>query len=492
MDQESFRKLLQAPKASSSSPPAASSAHVRGSLLAAATTASKDKKAKKIDASQPAFKPRQVKKGAKGDAYRDRATERRLGIANDYAQVEALADEFERRNAENEDRQAVEEQRKYLGGDSEHTVLVKGLDFALLEQTRARVAAETAATEDVSLEEAYMESVAQPKKRTREEILRELKSKRGAPDTQQGTAAAVPAAALSAADKALEEAKKAGKFKPIGFKPVGGAAEKGEKAKRKKKAKPGEAEENGERKKKRKVTTAAAAASQGQAAEGAAVSGGPSDTAAPEQPEAGPSNATSQPSEKPPPAPEPEPVDEDFDIFADAGEYTGVDLGDESDTSEDNHANAKGREDGERPGEEAPPPRKWLATSDDEREPSRAVSQPPLAGSANGRSQSRSMSPQRRAGLSHKSPVEEIREIEEGEEEEERPMRLQPLASSALPSIKDLLAMSEEAEKAEKRRARKEKKKAGGGAGGSEMDTKAKVERDYQRLKAYTEKKSKA
>ena len=74
-------------------------------------------------------------------------------------------------------------------------MLVKGLDFALLEQTRARVAAETAATEDVSLEEAYMESVAQPKKRTREEILRELKSKRGAPGAQHDAAAAVPAAA---------------------------------------------------------------------------------------------------------------------------------------------------------------------------------------------------------------------------------------------------------------------------------------------------------
>ncbi|KAI0325891.1 hypothetical protein GY45DRAFT_1356508 [Cubamyces sp. BRFM 1775] len=486
MDQESFRKLLHTPKASSATSSAGSSAHVRGSLLAAATTGAKDKKAKKIDASEPAFKPRQVKKGAKGDAYRDRATERRLGIANDYAQVEALADEFERRNAENEDRQAVEEQRKYLGGDSEHTVLAKGLDFALLEQTRARAAAEAAATEDVSLEEAYMESAAQPKKRTREEILRELKSKRGAAGAQS---AAAPAA-LTAEDKALEEAKKAGKFKPIGFKPIGGAAEKGEKVKRKKKVKPGEAEENGERKKKRKVTSTAT--SQGQEANVAAKSVEPLDAAATEQqPEAGPSSATSQPSA---PAPEPEPMDEDFDIFADAGEYTGVDLGDESDASEDGRAepsSANRREGGERPVEEAPPPRKWLATSDDEREASRAVSQPPAPRSTSGRSQSRSVSPQRRAGPPHKSPVEEVREIEEGEEEEERPMRLQPLASSALPSIKDLLAMSEEAEKAEKRRARKEKKKAAGGAGGSEMDTKAKVERDYQRLKAYQEKKSK-
>ncbi|KAI0369157.1 hypothetical protein BV20DRAFT_914148, partial [Pilatotrama ljubarskyi] len=446
------------------------------------------KKKNTIDASQPAFKPRQVKKGAKGDAYRDRATERRLGIGNDYAQVEALAEEFERRNADNDDRQAVEEQRKYLGGDSEHTVLVKGLDFALLEQARARAAAEAAATEDVSLEQAYLESAAaQPKKRTREEILRELKSKRGGAGGGGGEdAAAEKAVKQAAADKALEEAKKAGKFKPIGFKPVGGAPEKGEKAKRKKKAKAGEPEENGERKKKRKVTAASAQDQAAQQANAASSTAGQSESKVAEgaQPEAGPS--------KPPPAPEPEPVDEDFDIFADAGEYTGVDLGDESDDSDaERPAGQGGEEEGEVPDSGAPPPRKWLATSDDERESSRAVSQPPARST---RSPSRSASPQRRAGPSQKAPAVEDIEMEDGEEEE-RPVRLQPLASSALPSIKDLLAMSEEAEKAEKRRLRKEKKKGGGGGGGggappSEKDTKAKVERDYQRLKAYTDKKA--
>ncbi|KAJ2985903.1 hypothetical protein NUW54_g9990 [Trametes sanguinea] len=182
-----------------------------------------------------------------------------------------------------------------------------------------------------------------------------------------------------------------------------------------------------------------------------------------------------------------------FDIFADAGEYTGVDLGDESDESAEDRPGRSGikREGGEE-GEvdEAPPPRKWLATSDDEREPSRGLSQPPPpGGSRSPRSASRSMSPRRRAESVHKSPV-----AEEGEmEEEERPIRLQPLASSAVPSIKELIAMSEEAEKAEKRRARKEKKKAGGeGGAGSERDLKAKVDRDYQRLKAYTEKKNKS
>ncbi len=88
MDQESFRKLLQKPTATS--PTSASSAHVRGSLLSAG--ASGKKKQKTVDASQPAFKPRTLKKSAKGQDYRDRATERRLGQNHDYAQVRCTSD----------------------------------------------------------------------------------------------------------------------------------------------------------------------------------------------------------------------------------------------------------------------------------------------------------------------------------------------------------------------------------------------------------------
>ncbi len=88
MDQTSFRQLLQTPKASSATSPAASSGHIRGSLLAAASVAGK-KKQKTVEASQPAFKPRTLKKN-KGEDYRDRAGERRLGVNNDFAQVSML------------------------------------------------------------------------------------------------------------------------------------------------------------------------------------------------------------------------------------------------------------------------------------------------------------------------------------------------------------------------------------------------------------------
>ena len=60
---------------------------------------------KAISACEPAFKPRKVKKAS--EAYRDRAEERRLGKKGDYAQVEAILEEFEKRNAENEDKAAV-------------------------------------------------------------------------------------------------------------------------------------------------------------------------------------------------------------------------------------------------------------------------------------------------------------------------------------------------------------------------------------------------
>ena len=77
----------------------------------------------------------------------------------------------------------MEEQRKYLGGDADHTVLVKGLDFALLEQTKAKLAATDSVVDDEVLESAFLEGSSSapsiPRKRTREDILKELKEKRG-------------------------------------------------------------------------------------------------------------------------------------------------------------------------------------------------------------------------------------------------------------------------------------------------------------------------
>ena len=81
--------------------------------------------------------------GGPSTSYRDRAKERREGINKDFeldpddliisnpiVDGEQCIDEDERR------RQQIEDS-KYLGGDVEHTHLVKGLDYALLEKIKA-------------------------------------------------------------------------------------------------------------------------------------------------------------------------------------------------------------------------------------------------------------------------------------------------------------------------------------------------------------------
>ena len=62
-------------------------------------------RSKAVDAPKPAFQPRKVKKQTEGK-YRDRASERREGKASDYAQAEALLQDFKKRTA-NEDKDVV-------------------------------------------------------------------------------------------------------------------------------------------------------------------------------------------------------------------------------------------------------------------------------------------------------------------------------------------------------------------------------------------------
>ncbi len=75
--------------------------------------------------------------------YRDRAEERRKGLNLDYQGVEEelssilLSRGVEDASVVNPAALSIEES-KFLGGDVEHTHLVKGLDFALLQKVRAR------------------------------------------------------------------------------------------------------------------------------------------------------------------------------------------------------------------------------------------------------------------------------------------------------------------------------------------------------------------
>lgn len=139
--------------------------------------------------------------------------------------------------------------------------------------------------------------------------------------------------------------------------------------------------------------------------------------------------------------------DEDFDIFAGAGEYEGLDLGDDNDEGT----------------AEAPPPvppskssqpGRWFL--DDEPE------LPPL------------QPPKIPAHLLQKSS-------DENADNDERSTRLVPLASSALPSIQEFLAMDDAVAKAEKKRKRKEKEKKRD-TEGKNTSVEGKLDRDYKRL----------
>ncbi|CAE7354850.1 SMU2 [Symbiodinium natans] len=79
----------------------------------------------------------QAEKDAEKNKYRDRAAERR----DQKGEYEKVAAEFENHG------EVPVDQSKYLGGDLEHTHLVKGLDFALLNKVRTELAKKQKAEE---------------------------------------------------------------------------------------------------------------------------------------------------------------------------------------------------------------------------------------------------------------------------------------------------------------------------------------------------------
>ncbi|CAG8785013.1 4721_t:CDS:1, partial [Acaulospora morrowiae] len=74
---------------------------------------------------------------ANDNKYRDRAAERRTGANPDYQDTEQILKALN--NSEELEAKLVYEQSKYLGGDTEHTHLVKGLDYALLAKVRSEI-----------------------------------------------------------------------------------------------------------------------------------------------------------------------------------------------------------------------------------------------------------------------------------------------------------------------------------------------------------------
>ena len=298
---------------------------------------------------------------------------------------------------------------------------MKGLDFALLEQNKAKVAATSNVEDDEALEQAFfgvdegtsagvVETDPQPRKKSRQDLIHELKEKRG----QHKPAEDKPA------DAGIQEAKKAGKFKPIGFKPIGGDSE-GKKRKKEK--------EGGEKKKKKRKVEE--------------TEGEPAEASGSTQPPTPPVPAAPTKKEKQPVLePEPKPLDPDFDIFAGVEEYTG-EIEDVED--EDEYPAAEGSQE---PQPDVDQPRRgWF---DKPQSPTPPPTEP--------------TSP----------PAEEPSGTKDEEAEETIPVRLAPLASSV--SAKDILAIDEAAAKEEKRKARKEKKKKK-----AELNAEGKVNREYQK-----------
>ena len=313
------------------------------------------------------------------------------------------------------------------------------MDHSLLEQNKARAA--LSAGDDDALEEAFMEATSHtvPKKRTREELLRDLKEQR-ARSVEQGPKP------LDDEARVLEEAKQKGKFKPIGFKPIGSTSE-GKKKKEKRSA------DNVQRKNKKPKLDI------GNVADKAS---NKDDSLMPPPPVPTKAQVKSKASE-----PE-EPIDDDFNIFADAGEYEGVDVSDD-DNDDGNVSRLAGEKEQRDESSSSMAPRRWILSNETEPEPPRTkpLVSPPLDITT------------RPQPSSHKV-------VSEDEAEEEQPIRLVPLSSSALPSIKDFLAMDQAADSHDKKKQRKNKKKAGAGnddddKGKKQKSIEAKVDRDYKR-----------
>lgn len=151
---DDFRKLLMTPRVSSSG-----TSHPSGSIREAMTKSSTStpwKSSERTEARRKkknyyaALKKQEDTKLAElAEKYRDRARERRDGHNPDYQNVEATGSSSSAYRAVAPDlksgidaaerRKQMIQESKFLGGDMEHTHLVKGLDFALLQKVRSEI-----------------------------------------------------------------------------------------------------------------------------------------------------------------------------------------------------------------------------------------------------------------------------------------------------------------------------------------------------------------
>lgn len=282
--------------------------------------------------------------------------------------------------------------------------------MSLLEQNRARAAAST--EDDDVLEQAFAAATStskspEPRKRTREDIIRDLKANRQNGDKSSDQL--VVEKSVKDDGSAFKTAQMAGKFRPIG---------QTEEKSKKRKVKEGKEDT---KKKKQKV-------------ESVPMQNRPVERTQSISQERDATASSSKMLKKPPEL-EATRLDDDLDIFAGAGDYEGF----PNDESEESAEETRAESVSSVPLEVGV--KSWF---DEPKSEVRHVSVPP-----------------------EKTPP--ILDLETITMEEES-HGLKPLESSALPCIRDFLAMSEAAEKAEKRKARKEKKKKKKAAGEEDDD----------------------
>ncbi|KAG0295333.1 hypothetical protein BGZ96_012005 [Linnemannia gamsii] len=147
MNQDDFRKLLSTPRAAPGGQTGIKGTFSGGGMRALGmanrtarapvpqTPRSSDGGSNKHKHKKPSQKNPNKEASSAASKYRDRATERRQGINPDYVETEQILTTLEEA-ATDVAPEVIYEQSKFLGGDREHTHLVKGLDYALLQKVR--------------------------------------------------------------------------------------------------------------------------------------------------------------------------------------------------------------------------------------------------------------------------------------------------------------------------------------------------------------------
>lgn len=148
---DDFRKLLQTPRATPSHAPAPGS--IREAMANAKMPPPKndrlEERRKKKSFYAKLKKQEDTKIAELAEKYRDRAGERRSGVNPDYQTEDpmntagqayrAVAPDVKSGFDAAERRRQMIQESKFLGGDMEHTHLVKGLDYALLQKVRSEI-----------------------------------------------------------------------------------------------------------------------------------------------------------------------------------------------------------------------------------------------------------------------------------------------------------------------------------------------------------------